>query len=134
MLIGLVDRVARRLRAAHRVCRTVVLRLRFTDYTRATRSCTMAEATARTGTILATANELLARARATIDARGLTLIGVALTNLADEVPIQLSLTAQRPAALDAAVDRLRDRFGAGAITRGALIGMPEHPTVPLLPD
>ncbi len=65
VLIGLVDRVARRLRAAHRVCRTVVLRLRFTDYTRATRSCTMAEATARTGTILATANELLARARAT---------------------------------------------------------------------
>ena len=38
-LIALVDRLARRLRAAHRVCRTVVLRLRFDDFSRATRSC-----------------------------------------------------------------------------------------------
>ncbi len=133
-LIGLVDRVARRLRAAHRVCRTVVLRLRFADYSRATRSRTMAEATARTDMILAVANQLLALAGPTIDARGLTLVGVALTNLADEVPIQLSLTAQRAGELDATLDRLRDRFGAAAITRGALIGMPEERTVPLLPD
>jgi DNA polymerase-4 len=133
-LIGLVDRVARRLRAAHRVCRTVVLRLRFADYSRATRSRTMAEPTARTDTILAVANQLLALAAPTIDTRGLTLVGVALTNLADEVPIQLSLTAQRALELDATLDRLRDRFGAAAITRGALIGMPEEPTVPLLPD
>src|SRR5437763_146147 len=31
-LIALVDRVSRRLRAAHRVCRTVVLRMRFEDF------------------------------------------------------------------------------------------------------
>ena len=45
---GLVDRLTRRLRAAHRVCRTVILRLRFDDFSRATRSHTLAEATAQT--------------------------------------------------------------------------------------
>src|SRR3989440_2439011 len=34
-IAGLVDRVTRRLRTAERVCRTVVLRLRFDDFTRA---------------------------------------------------------------------------------------------------
>src|SRR3954451_7667068 len=41
VLVALVDRLARRLRAARRVCRTVVLRLRFDDFSRATRSHTM---------------------------------------------------------------------------------------------
>ena len=45
-LVALVDRIARRLRAARRVCRTVVLRLRFDDFSRATRSHTLSEATA----------------------------------------------------------------------------------------
>ena len=56
-----VDRVARRLRAARRACRTVVLRLRFDDFSRATRSHTIAEATTRTATLLAVARGLLAR-------------------------------------------------------------------------
>src|SRR5947209_13187290 len=47
-LLALVDRVTRRLRAAHRVCRTVVLRMRFEDFTRATRSYTLREATDQT--------------------------------------------------------------------------------------
>ena len=45
MLAGLVDRVMRRMRAAHRVGRTVVLRLRFGDFSRATRSHTLSRAT-----------------------------------------------------------------------------------------
>src|SRR5687767_5296653 len=44
-LVALIDRVTRRLRGARRVCRTVVLRLRFDDFSRATRSHTMGEAT-----------------------------------------------------------------------------------------
>src|SRR5205807_2700866 len=62
VLVALVDRLARRLRAARRVCRTVVLRMRFDDFSRATRSYTLAEATAQTQTILATARGLLATA------------------------------------------------------------------------
>ncbi|MGO9900525.1 MAG: DNA polymerase IV [Solirubrobacteraceae bacterium] len=134
VLTALVDRVARRLRAAHRVCRTVVLRLRFEDYSRATRSLTMRAPTAQTRAIRAAAGELLALARPLIESRGLTLIGVALTNLADEVPIQLELPLQRSRDLDTTLDRVKDRFGTAAITRGALIGRAEDPSVPLLPD
>ena len=62
-VIAIVDRVARRLRAAGRVCRTVVLRLRFDDFSRATRSHTLPQATAQTQVILATARWLLWRLR-----------------------------------------------------------------------
>jgi DNA polymerase-4 len=134
VLAALVERVTRRLRAAHRVCRTVVLRLRFDDYSRATRSLTMRAPTAQTRKIRAAAGELLLLARGLIDSRGLTLIGVALTNLADEVPIQLELPLQRGRDLDATLDRVKDRFGTAAITRGVLVGRAEQPSVPLLPD
>jgi DNA polymerase IV len=134
VLIGLVDRVARRLRAAARSCRTVVLRLRFTDYSRATRSYTMAEPTSQTHTILQTASGLLTMSMPVIERRGLTLIGIALTNLADQGPVQLALPFDRARELDAAVDRVRDRFGSAAITRGALVGRDPGLTVPLLPD
>ena len=133
-LMTLVDRVARRLRAAHRACRTVVLRLRFNDYTRATRSHTLVEATARTATLLAVARSLLAQAAEIIAARGLTLLGVALTNLCDRSAIQLALPFDRASGLDDTVDRLRERFGTSAIQRGALIGHDYGEWIPMLPD
>jgi DNA polymerase-4 len=136
VLVGLVDRLARRLRAARRVCRTVTLRLRFDDFSRATRSHTLAEATAQTQTILATARGLLAVAMPTIERQGITLLGVALSNLADDGAIQLALPFDdpHPNALDAAVDDIRDRFGSAAITRAVLLGRDPGLTVPLLPD
>jgi DNA polymerase-4 len=133
-LIGLVDRVARRLRAAQRVCRTVVLRLRFADYSRATRSSTLSEPTAFTDTLVHTATGLLRASMPMIRRRGLTLIGVALANLADQAAIQLTLPFQRAARLDAAVDDVRARFGSKVITRGVLVGRDPGVTVPLLPD
>jgi DNA polymerase-4 len=133
-LLTLVDRVARRLRAAGRACRTVVLRLRFDDYTHATRSHTLAEATDRTATLLRVARGLLAASAAVVAQRGLTLIGIALTNLCDQGPVQLALPFDRAAGLDRALDELRERFGATAISRGTLIGRDTEPWVPLLPD
>jgi DNA polymerase-4 len=137
VLVGLVDRLARRLRAARRVCRTVTLRLRFDDFSRATRSHTLAEATAQTQTILATARGLLAAATPMIARRGITLLGVAFGNLENDDAIQLALPLDRArpgAALDAAVDDIRDRFGSTAITRAVLLGRDPGLTVPLLPD
>src|SRR5204862_33373 len=58
-LVGLVDRVTRRMRAADRLGRTVVLRLRFDDFSRATRSHTLPHATANTDAVLATSRGLL---------------------------------------------------------------------------
>lgn len=133
-LIALVDRVARRLRAARRVCRTVVLRLRFRDFSRATRSHTMAEPTAHTQTLLRIAAGLLKLSMPIIKVRGLTLIGVALSNLADEGAIQLAFPFDRARELDATLDRVRERFGSTAITRGVLVGRDPGISVPLLPD
>ena len=136
ILVALVDCLARRLRAARRVCRTVVLRMRFADFTRATRSRTLAQATAHTETILVTARGLLAAARSTIDTQGLTLIGVALSNLDNDDAIQLALPFDNHQSddLDSALDNVRDRFGSAAITRAVLLGRDNGPSVPLLPD
>jgi DNA polymerase IV len=133
-VVALVDRLARRLRGARRVCRTVVLRLRFADFSRATRSHTLAEATAHTQTILATARGLLAAALPTIERRGITLVGIALGNLEDDGAIQLALPFERAGALDTTLDEIRDRFGSSAVTRAVLVGRDPGITVPLLPD
>jgi DNA polymerase-4 len=135
-LVGLVDRVTRRLRAGRRIGRTVVVRLRFDDLSRATRSHTLPEATAQTATILAAARALLAQARPLIEQQGLTLVGVAVTNLADDRPVQLVLPFDRASgsALDAALDGVRDRFGTTAVTRAVLLGRDPGLTVPMLPD
>ncbi len=135
-LVALVDRVTRRMRRADRVGRTVVLRLRFDDYSRATRSRTLTHATAATRPILATARALLASAVPTLERRGLTLIGVAVAGIedADAVQLALPLDGRDDTALDAALDEVRDRYGSAAITRGVLLGRPQGLTVPLLPD
>ncbi len=135
-VVALVDRVTRRLRAAGRVGRTVVLRLRFGDYTRATRSHTLARATAGTEPVLAAARALLAAAFPEIERRGLTLVGVSVSNLEDARAVQLVLPFDRVdrEALDAALDEVRDRFGSTAITRGVLLGRNPGVTMPLLPD
>jgi DNA polymerase IV len=135
-LVALVDRVTRRMRAAGRVGRTVVLRLRFADFSRATRSHTLPHATAETQIILVTARVLLTAAMPMIERQGITLVGVAVANLADDGATQLTLPFDRHSggALDAALDEVRDRFGSGAITRAVLLGRDQGMTVPLLPD
>jgi DNA polymerase IV len=135
-LLALVDRLSRRLRRAHRVCRTVTLRLRFDDLSRATRSRTLPQATAETAALLDAARILLAEALPTIEERGITLIGLAFTNLFADDAVQLALPfdATAVAAVDEAMDGVRDRFGSAAVTRGALVGRREGSRVPLLPD
>ncbi|UJW30879.1 DNA polymerase IV [Saccharothrix sp. AJ9571] len=136
ILLGIVDRLGRRLRAAHRVCRTVVLRLRFADGSRATRSHTLPEATAGTQVVLSTARELLAGAMPIIEKQGITLLGLSLANLDDENAIQLTLPFGKAAegSLDATLDDLRERYGAAAVTRAVLLGKDQGVQVPLLPD
>jgi DNA polymerase-4 len=135
-LIGLVDRVTRRMRAADRVARTVVLRLRFDDFSRVTRSHTLPHATANTDAILTTARGLLAIAVPMIERQGITLVGVAVTNLEDGRVTQLALPIDRYSSieLDAALDEVRARFGASAITRAVLLGRRPGLTPPLLAD
>ncbi len=131
-----VERVTRRMRSAGRAGRTVVLRLRFDDFSRATRSHTLPWPTAHTHTILATARALLATATPMIERQGITLVGVAVGNLDDSGVVQLTLPFDRHSggALDDALDDVRDRFGSDAVTRAVLLGRDQGLSVPLLPD
>ncbi|WP_208026119.1 DNA polymerase IV [Amycolatopsis acidicola] len=136
ILAGLVDKLARRLRSAGRVCRTVTIRLRFADFTRATRSHTLRGATDSTEAILAAARELLRAAGPLIEDSGLTLLGVALSNLDSHGAVQLALPFDGPdtTVLDETLDSVRDRFGAKAVTRAMLLHQEDRPSLPLLPD
>jgi DNA polymerase IV len=134
-VIAIVDRVSRRLRAGRRLCRTVVLRLRFDDFTRATRSLTLPRLTGQSETILATARALLTASTPLIESRGITLVGISLTNLEDADRVQLTLTDDwRPDALDAALDEIHERFGSSAVTRAVLVDRDPGIVMPLLPD
>ena len=136
VLVALVDRVTGRMRKAGRVGRTVVLRLRFDDYTRATRSHTLPRATADTYTILTAMRVLLENALPLIERQGLTLVGVSVANLdgADAVQLVLPLDPYADGALDASLDEIRRRFGTKAVTRAVLLGRELGPSVPMLPD
>jgi len=136
VLVGLVERVTRRMRVAGRVGRTVVLRLRFADFSRATRSHTLPRPTAHTHSILLTARWLLATAQPEVERRGLTLVGIAVSNLESDAAVQLMLALDRYSghALDAALDEVRRRYGSTAVTRAVLLGRDSGLVVPLLPD
>lgn len=132
----LVERVTRRMRTARRIGRTVTLRLRFDDFSRATRSRTLPRPTSHTGTILEATRGLVADAWPTIARRGLTLVGVAVSNLENTrfVQLELPFDPRREAGLDTVLDAVADRYGSRAVMRASLLG--HHPglTVPLLPD
>jgi DNA polymerase IV len=136
VLIGLVDRVTRRLRSADRVGRTVVLRLRFGDFTRVTRSHTLPQPTAHTPVLLGALRALLDDAGPLLRERGVTLLGITVANLDDARAVQLTLPLDRArsGALDAALDGVRERFGAASLTRAVLLGRDIGPSVPILPD
>jgi DNA polymerase IV len=137
VVVDLIDRITRRMRAAQRTGRTVILRLRFDDFGRVTRSHTLPAATASTVAILTAARELVAGAAPLIADRGLTLVGFAVSNIDPGGGQQLELPFSGrpdPAQLDAAVDRVRRRFGNDALTRGILVGREPGIEVPLLPE
>jgi len=136
VLVAIVDRVTRRMRAARRVGSTIMLRLRFDDFTRATRSHTLPRATAQTHAILDAARALLAATLPLIERDGLTLLGLAVGNLDDDDAVQLVLPFERHSdgALDHALDDVRNRFGSASVTRAVLLGRDQHLSVPMLPE
>ncbi len=124
VVINLIDRIATRMRAAGRTGRTVTLRLRFNDFSRATRSHTLPWATSSTQTLLVTARRLVTAAGPLIAERGLTLVGFAVSEIDRSGAEQLLLPfgpqcePKNVEAIDAAVDRVRRRYGKSALIRG----------------
>ncbi|MGD8195731.1 DNA polymerase IV [Herbiconiux sp. P18] len=135
-LTQIVDRLGRRLRDGGRVCRTVVLRLRFGDFTKATRSHTVGSASDRTAVLLAVARQLLAAAQPEIAERGITLIGISLAQLAraDSLQPELPIDWNDDARLDTVLDAVRDRFGAGSVSRARQLDRDEGWSSPVLPE
>ena len=113
-----------------------MLRLRFDDFTRASRSHTLPYATAQTHHVLDTARELLTASLPVIERQGLTLVGVTVANLDNDDAVQLTLPLDRRdhTAVDTALDEVRNRFGPTAVVRAVLLGRETGMTVPLLPD
>ncbi|BBY06320.1 DNA polymerase IV [Mycobacterium noviomagense] len=138
VVITLIDRITARMRAAGRSGRTVGLRLRFADFSRVTRSRTLPWATSSTQTILAAARHLVAAAAPLIADRGLTLLGFAVSDIdrsgAEQLVLPFTTVELRPLAIDAAVDRVRRRYGKSALTRAVLVGCDPGLEMPHLPD
>jgi DNA polymerase-4 len=136
ILTQIVDRLARRLRDGDRVCRTVVLRLRFGDFAKATRSHTVGSATDRTAVLLAVARGLLAGALPEIAERGITLVGISLSQLrhVDDLQPKLPIDWHEGARLDSVLDAVRERFGAASVARATQLGRDPGWSTPLLPE
>jgi DNA polymerase-4 len=136
ILTQIVDRLTRRLREKDRVCRTIVLRLRYGDFAKATRSRTLRSATDRTAVLLMVARGLLAAAQPGITERGITLIGISLSQLAraDSIPPELPIDWDEGVRLDTVLDAVRDRFGAASVSRATQLGRDPGWSTPLLPE
>lgn len=135
VVVNLIDRITGRMRAAGRTGRTVVLRLRFEDFTRATRSQTMPWATSSTQPILTTARRLVASAASLIAEKGLTLVGFAVTGIDRSGAQQLMLPFDGDSpAVDSAIDAVHRRYGKSALTRAVLVGRDPGLEMPHLPD
>lgn len=139
-LVGLVDRVTRRLRDGDRVARTVTVRLRFDDSTRISRAHSLRHATADTAEVLTAARQLLAAEGDVLERRGITLVGVSLSHLDATDAVQLTLPFDRgvrdgpTATLDQTLDEIRARFGGGALDRTSLLRRGRGIVMPTLPD
>ncbi len=129
-LLRLSEAVAFRLRRHNLQARTIHLKLRYDDFTTLTRQATLVDPTDTGPAIYAQA---LALFEAAWDRRRLVrLVGVGAANL-DQPARQLRLFEQedsRQAQLDAALDRIRSRFGEDAIQRASLLEEPEELWVP----
>lgn len=136
ILTQIIDRLGRRLREHNRASRTVVLRLRFGDFAKATRSRSLRSPTDRTWVLLDVARGLMESTLPEIADRGITLIGVSFSQLerADAVPPELPLDWEDGARLDTVLDAVRDRFGASSVARATQLGRDPGWSTPALPE
>ncbi|GIU87686.1 MAG: DNA polymerase IV [Acidimicrobiia bacterium] len=136
----LADRVASRLRAKGRAGRTVTVRVRFGGMRSVTRSVTVPSGVATTLTLTELAVGLACGALADHPGeREVTLLGVSVSNLVPEAPVQLELPlagddprqAGTPSglarrAVDRALDEVRARFGRDAVGHGSVVFGPRR--------
>jgi len=139
VLQHLADRIARRLRAKDRPCRTVTVRVRFADLRSVTRALTLPAPISATSALMEVAVDLVRGVLADHPAeRTISLLAISGSNLGEDAFLQLELpfrladdghfpgTRKGMARLraDRAVDAIRDRFGSEAVSYAAAMGGP----------
>ncbi len=143
VLLRLADRVSSRLRAKNRAGRTLTVRVRYDDMSRASRAVTLPAAVASTAALHHAGLPLLADAQGR-PGRTLTLVGIAVSKLEIGGPLQMELPfddgdpvragSKIGAAhllVDRKVDLARERFGRDAVGRASVLlgkkgGMPDE--------
>jgi DNA polymerase-4 len=134
-ILRLSERVAERVRAAEMVGKTVVLKVRFADFTTITRSRTLPEPTDVARVVYATAQRLyqglhLERAR-------IRLVGVRVEGLVDAASghHQLSWDEREQGWREAerAMDRASARFGSGSVRPASLVEPSMRGEAPVTP-
>lgn len=119
-LLALAEKIGWRLRSSGYAGRTITLKVRFASFRTLTRSRTLSEPTNLDETIFDTARRLLDAVTLT---EGVRLLGVTVSHL-HHGGGQLALFGgddDKRQAVYRAVDKLRERFGTGIITRGRLL-------------
>jgi DNA polymerase-4 len=134
ILDSLVDRVTPRLRRAGRSSRTVVLSIRFGDFSRITRSRTLPAPSTSSEEFRAALRSLLGPEMDQIHELGITLIGIALANLDDGAQLELAFDGPGGTEIDATVDAVKERFGKDSIQRGAMVGKDKGFAAPQVED
>jgi DNA polymerase IV len=121
----LTARVAGQLREERLVGRTVTLKLRHDDFRTVTRRRTLETATDLDAELYDAARALFREAFEEVRRRnrGVRLIGIAATNLglAAEADLFEPPERQRLRELSAAVDKVRGKYGFGAVTPGSVL-------------
>jgi DNA polymerase IV len=121
-LVEMVEHVAARLRRHGLRARTVEIKIRFPDFKTITRSRTLPGATDLTGDLIRIAALLLEKHLPRKHA-GVRLLGMGVSHLDSGEPSQGELFADdravKQSRMDAASDRIRDKFGDAALRRGA---------------
>ncbi len=131
VVLGLADRIGRRVRKKGRAGYTLTVRARFPGPRVMTRSHTLPSPTASTAAMAELGTVLLARAIEG-EEEPVTLVGMALSHLTTEEFLQLELEIDagdvlragsgldlKRRALDASVDQVRERFGRKVLKLGS---------------
>ena len=130
VLLHLADRIARRLRAKDRPCRTVTVRVRFADLRAVTRALTLPAPISATTTLADIAIELVRGVLAEHPGEAtISLLAISASNLGEdpfpqlELPFHLADDGRRPGTrhgmarlrADRAIDAIRERWGWEAV-------------------
>jgi DNA polymerase-4 len=126
-IVRLADKVGARLRSRELAAACVTVKVRRKDFTTYTRQRHFEPPTQETRVITALATELLDAWLATQPGAALRLLGVGVSDLAPATQLDLFTAPQtaRNRELDAAVDRIRERFGKVALAPASSLPRPK---------